>query len=113
VELTMPTINQLPLITQLSGGDNVVLWVPNQGDSRRASITTLIQYIEANLGNVVAQTVQTSPVVYSQLPNASDAGAGTRAYVTDSITATFGATIAGGGANAVPVYSDGTDWKVG
>lgn len=109
----MPTINQLPLITQLSGGDNVVLWVPNQGDSRRASITTLIQYIEANMGDVICTSVRTQPVTFAQLPNPTSAGAGTRAFVTDSNTATFGATVAGGGANAVPVYSDGTDWLVG
>lgn len=109
----MPTINQLPLITQLSGGDNVVLWVPNQGDSRRSSITSLIQFIEENFDGIICQTVQTSGMTYAQLPNAATAGAGTRAFVTDSSTATFAATVSGGGANAVPVYSDGTNWKVG
>jgi len=109
----MPTINQLPLITQLSGGDNIVLWVPNQGDSRRASITTLIQYIQTNFGAVVCTSVQTQPTTVAQLPNATIAGAGTRAFVTDSSTATFGATVAGGGANIVPIYSDGTNRKVG
>lgn len=109
----MPTINQLPLIAQLSGGDNVVLWVPNQGDSRRASITTLIQYIEANFDVVVATTVRTQPSTVAQLPNPTTAGAGTRAFVTDSNTATFAAAIAGGGANQVPVYSDGAAWRVG
>lgn len=109
----MPTINQLPLITQLSGGDNIVLWVPNQGDSRRASITTLIAYIEDNFGDVVAATVQTQPSTFSQLPNPTVAGAGTRAFVTDSNTAVFAAVVAGGGANAIPVYSDGADWRVG
>lgn len=109
----MPTINQLPLITQLSGGDNVVLWVPNQGDSRRASITTLIQYIAGNLGDAITATVKTQPVTFAELPNAATVGAGTRAFVTDSNTAVFAATVAGGGVNAVPVYSNGTDWKVG
>jgi hypothetical protein len=109
----MPTINQLPLITQLSGGDNVVLWVPNQGDSHRASITSLIEYIEENFDGVVCNTVQTLASTYAQLPNATSAGAGTRAFVTDGSTATFGATVAGGGSNKVPVYSDGTNWKVG
>lgn len=108
----MPTINQLPLITQLSGGDNVVLWVPNQGDSRRASITTLIQYIEDNFDGVVANTVKTQPTTVVQLPTAVG-NAGMRAFVTDASTATFGATVSGGGANIVPVYSDGTNWKVG
>lgn len=108
----MPTINQLPLITQLSGGDNIVLWVPNQGDSRRASITSLITYIEANFGNVVCSTVQTTASTFAQLPNAVG-NAGARGYVTDSTVSTFGTTVAGGGVNQVPVYSDGTNWKVG
>jgi hypothetical protein len=108
----MPTINFLPLITQVSGGDNVVLWVPNQGDSRRASITTLIEYIQANLGAVTCTSVQTTPVTYAQLPNAVG-NAGARAFITDGSTATFAATVAGGGANKVPVYSDGAVWKVG
>ena len=108
----MPTINQLALITQLSGGDNVVLWVPNQGDSRRASLTTLIAFIEENFGAVVCTSVQTTPTTYAQLPTAVGI-AGTRAFITDSSTATFAATVAGGGANIVPIYSNGTNWKVG
>jgi len=108
----MPTINFLPLITQVSGGDNVVLWVPNQGDSRRASITTLIEYIQANLGAVTCTSVQTAPVTYAQLP-AAVSNAGARAFITDGSTTTFNATVAGGGANKVPVFSDGANWKVG
>lgn len=108
----MPTINYLPLITQLSGGDNLVLWVPNQGDSRRASITTFIQFIEENFDGVVCNTVQTTATTFAQLPNAVGS-AGARALITDGSTATFGATVAGGGANIVPVWSNGTNWKVG
>lgn len=108
----MPTINFLPLITQISGGDNVVLWVPNQGDSRRASVTTLIDYIQANLGAVTCTSVKTTPVTYAQLPTAVG-NAGARAFITDGSSTTFAATVAGGGANKVPVYSDGTVWKVG
>jgi len=108
----MPVINQLPLVTQLSGGDQVVLWVTNQGDSRRASITSLIEYIEANFDNVVCTTVQTTPSTFAQLPNPVG-NAGARGYVTDSTVATFGATVAGGGANQVPVWSNGTNWLVG
>lgn len=108
----MPTINFLPLITQISGGDNVVLWVPNQGDSRRASVTTLIDYIQVNFGAVTCSSVQTTPVRFDQLP-AAVSNAGARAFITDGSTATFAATVAGGGANKVPVYSDGAVWKVG
>ncbi len=109
----MPTINQLPTVTQLSGGDQLPVYVANQGDARRSSITTLISYVEANLTAVVAQTVNTIPVTLAQLPTATAAGAGTRAFITDGSTATFAATVAGGGSNLIPIYSDGTNWKVG
>jgi hypothetical protein len=39
-----------------------------------------------------------------------------RCFVTDStvtLTAGIGATVVGGGANKVPVWSDGTNWKIG
>jgi len=47
------------------------------------------------------------------LPSAVTSGKGARAFVTDALTPTFGATVVTGGAVAVPVYSDGTNWKVG
>jgi len=47
------------------------------------------------------------------LPSAVTSGAGARAFVTDALGPTFGATVITGGAVAVPVYSDGTNWKVG
>jgi hypothetical protein len=47
------------------------------------------------------------------LPSAVTAGVGARSFVTDALTPTFGATVVTGGAVATPVYSDGTDWKVG
>jgi hypothetical protein len=47
------------------------------------------------------------------LPSAATSGTGSRSFVTDATAPTFGATVAGGGAVAVPVYSDGTNWKVG
>jgi hypothetical protein len=47
------------------------------------------------------------------LPSASTSLAGTRAFVTDALSPTFGSTVAAGGAVKTPVYSDGTNWKVG
>jgi hypothetical protein len=49
----------------------------------------------------------------STLPSAATAGVGARSFVTDALAPTFGATVVTGGAVAVPVYSDGTNWKVG
>jgi hypothetical protein len=47
------------------------------------------------------------------LPSAATSGVGARSFVTDASAPTFGSTVAGGGAVAIPVYSDGTNWKVG
>lgn len=49
----------------------------------------------------------------SGLPSASTVGAGTRAAVTDANATTFNSVVAGGGANFVPVISDGTNWRIG
>jgi len=47
------------------------------------------------------------------LPSAATSGVGARSFVTDALAPAFGATVVAGGAVAVPVYSDGTNWKVG
>ena len=47
------------------------------------------------------------------LPSAVTSGIGARSFVTDALAPTFGAVVATGGAVAVPVYSDGTNWRVG
>jgi hypothetical protein len=47
------------------------------------------------------------------LPTASVQGVGARAFVTDSSVSTFGSAVVGGGSTKVPVYSDGTSWRVG
>lgn len=62
---------------------------------------------------VVASTVRTAPVTASSLPSASAAGAGARAFVTDATSATFGDALAGGGSNAMPVWSNGSGWFIG
>lgn len=47
------------------------------------------------------------------LPNAATVGMGARAFVSDALLPTFGNTVTGGGTVPVPVYSDGTAWRVG
>ena len=108
----MPTINQLPTVTQVHGGDQLPLYVTNQGDARRCSVTTLIEYIQVNFGAVTCMSVQTTPVRFDQLPNAVG-NAGARAFITNCNTTTFNAAAAGGGANQVPVFSNGISWFVG
>lgn len=47
------------------------------------------------------------------LPSAASAGAGATAFVSDSSSPVFGATVTGGGSTQIPVHSDGSNWKVG
>lgn len=58
-------------------------------------------------------TVKTKALTVATLPAAATAGAGARCFVTDANATTFLSTVAGGGANAVPVVSDGTNWLIG
>ena len=68
-------------------------------------------------GNIKSSGFQrTTPVTVATLPAAATAGAGARHFVTDSTVAAsgnFGAAVTGGGSNIVPVYSDGTSWRIG
>jgi len=65
------------------------------------------------LDNFSRQLSASTPVTVANLPSASTAGVGSRSFVIDSSVSTFGSTVAGGGSTKVPVYSDGTNWKVG
>ena len=42
----MPTINQLPVIGQVSAGDQIPVYTPNNGDARRMSVNALLQYFQ-------------------------------------------------------------------
>lgn len=57
--------------------------------------------------------VKSASTVVASLPAAGTAGAGARHFVTDATATTFLSTVAGGGANKVPVVSDGTNWLIG
>jgi len=43
------TINQLPLQSPLSGGDQIVVWSPSNGDSRRSPLSGLVTYLNGAL----------------------------------------------------------------
>jgi hypothetical protein len=47
------------------------------------------------------------------LPTASAIFTSLRGFVTDANATTFGTTVAAGGSNKVPVFCDGTNWKIG
>jgi hypothetical protein len=71
--------------------------------------------LQGNLAELSGTAIipATTNFTVATLPSASVSGSGARAFVSNALTPTFGATVVGGGAVAVPVYSDGTNWKVG
>jgi hypothetical protein len=67
------------------------------------------------IGNIVVEdgVIKTNAFTVSSLPLAANAGIGSRSFVTDADTRTFGNTVVGGAGNAMPVWSDGTNWYIG
>jgi hypothetical protein len=65
----------------------------------------------------IAETRLTAavPVVLPSytVANLPTGAAGMVAFVTDANATTFASIVAGGGANGVPVYHDGTNWRIG
>lgn len=118
----MTTINQLSTLSVVSSSDKLIVYSNENGDARKASINSLMDYVSANLGDASGDTliltsyVKTTAVAVASLPSAALVGAGGRAAVTDAtqtLTAGIGATVTGGGANIVPVFSNGTNWIIG
>ena len=54
-----------------------------------------------------------TPVTVAALPTASTALRGMKMFVSDATATTFASTVAGGGANYVPVYCNGSNWVIG
>lgn len=72
-----------------------------------------LQNIVGQLGTAEGIIPPTTVYTVATLPSAVTSGVGARAFVSDANATTFASTVAGGGANKVPVYSDGTNWKIG
>jgi hypothetical protein len=72
------------------------------------------------LDNITGQLSSSSKIIpaltvytVATLPSAATSGAGARSFVSDALAPVFGSTVVTGGAVKTPVYSDGTNWKVG
>lgn len=96
-----------PAAGQIPGG--VTLEVIYSGSAWE--IQSLQPSNQAVTGNLtVAGYVLTSPVTVANLPAGA---AGAKAFVTDATVTTFASIVAGTGANGVPVFFDGTNWRIG
>jgi hypothetical protein len=80
----------------------------------------LLQYVSANsrwenTSDISANTITFSVLVVANLTSIGTT-AGKRTFVSDSnveAIGNFGEIVAGGGANTVPVYADGSTWRIG
>lgn len=92
----------------MADSKEVSLYSLNGVITARAAGDTPVQ-LSGGIGHLGNFTVAT-------LPSAAASGGGATGFVTDAnatMTAGIGTTVVGGGANKVPVYSDGVNWKIG
>jgi len=100
-------------------GANNVRFGASFGSADVAILRNAAGVVEINNGtagtfrDLRLRTVRTEATTVASLVAAATAGAGARAFVTDATATTFMSTVAGGGSNAVPVVSDGTNWLIG
>lgn len=47
----MPTINQLPLLINVSPGDQFAVYTPNNGDARRLPVSALLQFFQQSFAS--------------------------------------------------------------
>lgn len=110
----MTQINNLSAIDTPSGGDQLPVFSTGNGDARKLALSRLATWLSTAMESLtVTQFLRVQPVTTANLPSAVTSGAGARAFVTDANSATFNAVLVGGGVNIVPVFSDGTDWRIG
>lgn len=57
----MPYINQLPLLNQVSSGDQLPVYTPNNGDARRLPISALLQYFQQTFAAPTVATTFITP----------------------------------------------------
>lgn len=91
--------------------------VTQSGGFTPADVNALPGNVAGRLtGNATYNHIRASdlPVAVSDLPTPSTALIGTRAFVIDNNTAvTFNAIVTTGGSSKVPVFCDGTNWRIG
>lgn len=111
----MAQINQLSAYDSPKAGDQLPIFSTGNGDARKIALSAIAAWLaDGNLtGADIAGFVRVAPVTVANLPSASASGAGARAFVTDSNSNSFHAAVNGGGNNSVPVYSDGSQWRIG
>lgn len=108
-------------ISLANGSGNRITWGSSTSDPTGANADTglarkaakIVEVNNGTSGTYAGTAFTTGAQTVAQLPAAGTAGAGARSFVTDANATTYASVVAGGGANTVPVYCDGTNWRIG
>lgn len=119
-------LSTTPSVSGGASGSTSPAFIPQRGSSTTGyggDSTHLYGIIGGTAAFTATATSFVSPgyirglsTVVGSLPSAATAGAGAMAFVSDATTTLqlgLGLAVTGGGANKVPVYSDGTQWLIG
>lgn len=87
----------------INSAGNHTFSAPSSGTTATVTISALSGAAPLKLGTLTV----------ANLPAAATAGAGSTAFVTDANATTHASVVAGGGSNGIPVYCDGTNWRIG
>ena len=109
----MSLYQQNPSILPLPNPQSVwsTTWQSNSNRVVNQNLLNIGAWVNNNFALTDLSNVATHTYLVANLPNPAPQGA--RAMVTNSNTSTFYAVVAGGGSYVVPVYYDGTNWRVG
>jgi hypothetical protein len=105
------------VIKTVSGGG--IKWAASATDSTTAdagvgrNAAKVLEVTSGTAGAYTGTALVLGPQTVAQLPACAAGKSGARATVTDANATTFMSTVAGSGANVVPVMCNGTVWVIG
>lgn len=100
-------------ITQYAVGGNITTTETIRGGTLVTNGNATIGGSATVSGTIISGYARTVPTTVAALPAAVAGLTGTRAFVTDATVTTFASIVVGGSSNDVPVYCDGTNWRIG
>lgn len=95
----MPTINQLSQLNVLSGADQIPVYSASNGDARKASLTTLLDYFESTFASPEYVTQYASPNVNGFVVNVASTTQSTWLLLTPTTAFATGTIVLPAAAN--------------
>jgi hypothetical protein len=110
------TIKTINIGTGGAAGANTIITIgrtPSGTTSATTIQSRLLTLTGGAAGITISNVISQTTTLVGDLSLIGSKVVGSRAFVTDALAPVFGSVVNGGGSTAVPVYYDGTDWRVG